>query len=401
MNHQSGIRDIVYSIAALLLMNATIQLIVYPFLLKQKGEEEFGYILTLLAIISILASSLGSSAHYSRIIIDPDGNRANSDYLICLFALLPIAVVVSAVALRIVVPQQKESILLFAFLIWITILRSYCDVNYRIRLDFKGYFRYYALISLGYLLGCLLYRFTKSWMSVFAIGETFSVVSVFFGKDSVVKFNFSPTPNFKENLKSISYLALSNFTLAVVLNCDRPILLNMIDGEAVTKFYIASLIGKMISMIIVPLNGVILSYLVKIKQSLSSASVGKLIGLVLSAGVFSVFACVIVSHIYVRIVYPEMYESVRQLFWVANTGQVLYFLSSTIMMLLLRVSEEKTQLYINLVYFIIYLVSSVLCTKIFGMQGMLWSIVAVNALKLIIIIFILFRILNKSSSEVQ
>ena len=50
---------------------------------------------------------------------------------------------------------------------------------------------------------------------------------------------------------------------AVILNADRIILQAVDGGTSVTVFYAATLIGKMVSLISMPLNGVIIGHLSK------------------------------------------------------------------------------------------------------------------------------------------
>lgn len=51
--------DLVYSIAGLVCMNGVIQLFMYPYLEKLQGSAAFGDVLTLLAVVSILATTFG------------------------------------------------------------------------------------------------------------------------------------------------------------------------------------------------------------------------------------------------------------------------------------------------------------------------------------------------------
>lgn len=50
--------DFMYSMMGLIVMNGVIQLALYPFLSKQLGTDEFGVVLTLISLISIMGSTL-------------------------------------------------------------------------------------------------------------------------------------------------------------------------------------------------------------------------------------------------------------------------------------------------------------------------------------------------------
>ena len=49
--------DFMYSMMGLIVMNGVIQLALYPFLSKQLGTDEFGVVLTLISLISIMGST--------------------------------------------------------------------------------------------------------------------------------------------------------------------------------------------------------------------------------------------------------------------------------------------------------------------------------------------------------
>ena len=57
--------DFMYSMMGLIVMNGVIQLALYPFLSKKLGTDEFGVVLTLISLISIMGSTFGTAANYS------------------------------------------------------------------------------------------------------------------------------------------------------------------------------------------------------------------------------------------------------------------------------------------------------------------------------------------------
>ena len=105
-------------------------------------------------------------------------------------------------------------LLLFALLSIGTMWRFYADVEFRLRLNYKRYFIYYAIISAGYATGAAVFHVTGRW--------------------------------------EVSLL-----------------LRNILSGEAVTIFCHASLPGKTIAMVSTPQSSVIIGYPARYKCRLT------------------------------------------------------------------------------------------------------------------------------------
>lgn len=88
-------RDFIYSMLGLVVMNGVIQLVLYSFLSKQLGADEFGVVLTLISIVSIMGSTFGTAANYSRMVTHMKKQDSNSDYNIFLLGVAVVSVAVS------------------------------------------------------------------------------------------------------------------------------------------------------------------------------------------------------------------------------------------------------------------------------------------------------------------
>lgn len=77
-------------------------------------------------------------------------------------------------------------------------------------------------------------------------------------------------------MKSVLILSGTELIAAVILNADRIILQAVDGGTSVTVFYAATLIGKMVSLISMPLNGVIIGHLSKYNGKLKKSTFTKI-----------------------------------------------------------------------------------------------------------------------------
>ena len=279
-----------------------------------------------------------------------------------------------------------------------TLLRYYSDVEFRLNVNYKGFFNFYLLISLGYLLGILLYSATKSWMTTMLFGEVLAVGYVIY-KGSIFKRPlFKKTECFRNNIRSMILMSVTELILALILNADRLILQSVVGGTSVTVFYTATLIGKMVSLFTSPLNGVLIGYLAKSKKIMSAKIYGMICCLGLFLGCLLSAICVVVSNIFVSIMYRDVYELAMPYFWMGNASQVFYFVSNTLTVILLRYSDEKYQLYINILYLIFFMLITIPLVMLYGLWGMAVGLLVVNLLKILVVMIWGMRILQKNNN---
>ena len=86
----------------------------------------------------------------------------------------------------------------------------------------------------------------------------------------------------------------------------------------------------------------------------------------------------VVSYVFVKIMYPDVFEAAKPLFFLANAGQIFYFISETFMVVVLRFTKERLQLYINIVYAIMFFVVSIPSVINGGLMGMAYAILGMN-----------------------
>ena len=69
----------------------------------------------------------------------------------------------------------------------------------------------------------------------------------------------------------------------------------------------------------------------------------------------------------------------------SNLGQVFYFIANTLTVILLRFTDEKYQLVINILFLIVFVVIAIPMTIALGLWGMAIALVVVNLIKILII----------------
>lgn len=398
-NRKSGVKrftgDLLYGIVSLVTMNAVLSLGVYPYLQRQLGEAGQGRMLFFTALMGLTASAAGSGINYGRMKMSTEHETHNGDYdrYLLVLALISCAVAVIGYAVR---GQGAQATLPGIFLlIFVTSVRYYADVEFRLTMNYRGFFFYYMLIAAGYAAGIFLYRFTKSWVGIFLCGEFAGLVYVCV-KGSVFRHPFAAkSAFFRQDAKACTELSAAYLMSDFVSYADR-LCLSLIAGDVASDyFYIASLVGKMTSLLSTPLNGVITGHLAHYDRKITGKMFAKIFGVLSALAVGIALLAILGSHIFVWLFYREQYEAVRGLFVLANTSQVFFFLANTMMVVVLRFAPAKTQMILGAVYSALFFAAVLPLMWFFGLYGAAWGLLMINIFKYLLISAMGFAALGK------
>lgn len=397
--HMAG--DLIWAILGLVLMNGMVQLLINPKLEQWMGEESFGDYQSVFSIVAIMGTTFGVAANFSRMVKSRVKKDRNGDYNIFLAISSAICVGAAAVALVIYDSFNAKDYILLIFLMIFTVLRYYGDVYFRLHLNYKGYFVYYAVITAGYCIGLLVFRYLfEDWIITFLIGEALAFVFVFFRGDIFRGKNlFKPSPYFKENSASMWILTGTDIITAVTQNADRIILNLTAGGAAVTTFYVSTLLGKVVSLLTTPLNGVMIGYLEKYDGKITKKIFSVFVFALLGLAILATLACYVASIIFVKIFYPNVFESAKEYFFFANAGQVFFFISNCLMTVLLRMANEKYQMGVNIAYAVVYAAAVVPLTIKYQIWGLVWGLMIANIFKFVLVSVIGYTKTDKDDGE--
>lgn len=378
------INDSFWTILGLVLMNVAVQFAVYPLLRRYLSGEAYGNILYMISYINILSISVGVAVNYARMAESAEFETHNGDYhlliLGCFVLFLPVIGILCGIGLIHTTPVE---FLLYYLLMCVTAWRYYADVEFRLSLNYKGYFLYYACISAGYLFGVLLFVATGVWILALLTGEIFGCIFVLW-KGQILRHGFfRRSARFSANAKVILIMLSTELVSSLVSNGDRLILKNVLGGVAVTIFYLASLMGKTMSFITTPLNTVIIGHLAKYKGRLNYRLMGIVTALVLGASVCMTGVCLLASHILISVLYPEDFLAAKPYFLAANLAQIFHFTANSVTVVLLRFAKKRYQLDVNIVYALAFFGLAIPCSYWFGLWGFTLSSVIASSIRLL------------------
>ena len=369
--YKSQLGDSLWSIGGLVLMNAVAQIVLYPFLAKQLGEAGYGEMQYLLAYINIVTVSVGVAANLSRMTAPPEERMTsggNYNLFLLLVALLGIP---GALLIRrfggthMDVPTTVCYYALFVAMLF----RYYADVAYKLTLNYRLYFAYYAIIGVGYVGGVFLFRATGIWPLAILPGEALGVLFAYIVGPTLRKKPFSLSPAWKHAWRIIFMLCLSEGMSNLIVNADRLVLKWMVGAAAVTVYYLATLVGKIMSLVTTPFNGVLIGYLARYEGRFSRrimrfVTLGSLVVIALCTGV-----CVAGGYLALIWLYPEELEAVRPYLLLGSLAQVIYFTTNTVTVVLIRFAKKIYQVIISAVFAVCFFGLSIPATLYFGTTG--------------------------------
>lgn len=389
--------DLLYSITAVALMNAVLQFIVYPAINYKIGAGAFGEMLFFLGIVSVLSPSFGIATNNTRLLLRNRDEAKNKDFVFVLTVFSVISLIVGC-GISLYKGSTVLSIILFVYIIIITSFRNYSSVEYRLELNYKKQFIFYLILSGGYIVGLLLFLFSERWEYVYILGETAAVVFVIYtGKIYSGLNEYSDKRNVI--LKNSATLAVNYIITNLMLNLDRMVLLNFVGNEAVSEYYVLSLMGKTIAIISGPLNGILIGYLTKEDGRIKRKGFLKAGGIMVAAGAVFLLGCVIVTPIYIKIMYPNLYSNVISLNFIVNLSQIFYFLSGILVVIALTVCSAKSILGVQIVYSVVFVILAVVMTKWQGVKGFSYAALVSNMLYFILVYLVGFFAAGKKSKE--
>ena len=387
--------DLLWSFGAMILLNGIIQIVIYPLLQRRLGTDGYGEMLYQLSLITILGSGVGMATNNYRLLKQNDENLANGDYLLCLFSMLLIGCVpILCMTYHSFHPLQLAAYLLLAVLIG---LRYYSDVAYRLTLNYRMYFLYYAVLSAGYLIGMALWPFLHSWIFVLLIGETACVLLCAFRGG--IYAPLKKKNSFWVTEKQILVLSASYLLYNGVIQMDRVLLRNLLGSEAVSLYYVASLLGKILALVVGPLNAVMLSHLSKAKETLTKKAVLLILAAIIGvSGLFFLMITVAAPWI-TRILYPDI--DCGNMLFLANLGQVLCFAGSLILTVLLTMAPSYWQFLNQGIYVLVFVLAGYWGAAHNGLNGFITGILYANILRFVIAALALLFAAQKNAKKKQ
>ncbi len=387
--------------AGLVIENAVLQFFVYPRLATALGTAGYGDMQYLLAYPSVLGVALGTALVFARMTARGDVREAGGAYhailLLGASLLIPFGSVLTAYGnVRLGFYGVICYALLFLFMAW----RTYAEVSFKLTLRFGRNVGFYAAIGAGYLVGLPLARVAGAWPLAILVGEGAGILFAYLVDDTLRRDARATHGAFCDVLRGSAVFFLSEGVSLFIFNADRILLRNVLDGEAVALYYLATLVGKTASFVALPLSSVLLGYLSRYEGAISRKTVRKILFFALVAVLLFTLLCTLGGHVIVRVLYPVQYAAVAPLLLPGSLTGVLFFVTSVLLTVLLRFARRGVQLLIGASFALCFFALGIPAARAAGLRGFVLAAVLAGGVRFLLAsLLFLFLVGGKKSGH--
>ena len=389
MSKKNFLIDTILNITATAIPILILQLITLPLVGKKLGGEEYGLVVTLVSLFTVLSFPFGNVLNNIRLLYNQNYEQENllGDFNILLVRNIIISCIM--VILGTIYFEGTFNFLSIGLMILISginLLREYLIVSFRLILNYKGILINNLLLGWGYILGTFIFYYTSNWQIIYVAAYGTSLIYII-KNTSLIKEPFIKTKLYKKTMSSSWILLLSSFLKNLLIYADKLILFPLLGPKAVSIYYTATIIGKVISMVISPINSVILSYITRMDKF----GLKKFFQLLFSLciiGIFGYVLSILVGPSILRNLYPNWAEESIVLLYITSATAVVGLISTIIHPFILRFTEIKFQLIINGTYIVTYAICALIFFNLFGLLGFSIGIFIASVINLLIMILV-------------
>lgn len=350
------------------LVTAIIQLLIFPLLSRQMSSESFGIAVSLYGFNNLIVVFLGNSMNNIRLIYDNKIEEKGNFSFLVILSLVGSFIFSSVLYLLYGGNQSAIEIVITVLFTVISTFRAYLLVYFRLQLEYVKVLYTNILILIGYIIGLLLFTIIPIWSIVFLVGET--IGTIYCLKNSTFKLEkVKKTNSLKFLSREYGNLTLSNGVSNGLKYLDRFLITPLLGAASMSLYYSVSVFSKIINMVVIPFNNVLLSYI----NNMNSREARKyfLIINVCSAGLMIpvFFILNFVTPYFLRILYPQFVEDAIPYISVVNLANIFNLLTSISNPFILKFHEMKSQVYIQIFYGSIYVLSALYLSYSYGLMG--------------------------------
>lgn len=368
-----------------------LQLVLLPLVAKYMNDDEYGLVVTILSILNIVPIILGNSLNNIRLLYENRYKENNilGDFPVILLLDLIINIILISIfgICYINIYSTALNIIHILFVISISILwllREYYIVAFLIDLNYGAILINNILLAIGYIIGFVLFRIIGLWESIYLCGYVCSLLFIY-AKTTIWREKFKRSFLWKEVFKENNTYVLSCLLYRFTTYADKILLYPLLGGLYVTIYYVATLSGKIVSMLITPLCGVLLSYLAK-KNNSNKKSFRKVVqyGSVFCA--IGYIFCIVVSRPVLKILYPQYVDNAMDYIYITTAVVVIGVMISLINPYILKALSMKWQVLINSLTLFVYITGALVLLNFFGLMGFCVGTLIANVFKFVFMI---------------
>ena len=365
--------DLLVNIISYGLPIVLLQFLLLPILARDMSEDNYGLLLSLTSVVSIFAEMTCGNLANVRILLNDEYLRkdaiGNFKSLLYIMVFLS-SFVVGLVSILLYSVSIQETILLLIYYILLS-FRSYYIAGFRIENNYNKLMINNMIMCVGYLIGIALFQVWAVWQIAYIIPAGLACLHAckktsLLKEQKKVTAEFMPLTN-KTGSFMISYVLGSGMTYF-----DRIYLYPILGGAAVSTYHVSTLMGKFLSMLIAPMNMVILSYAAKIKVFTQKMKLGIIIADLIFCGGFA-FVAIFLSPIVIQVLYPQYFSLAKEFIPIVTIATCIFSAATVLRVISMRLVSHNMIFAIESVYAILYVSMSVFFLNLNGLMGFCYA----------------------------
>ncbi len=345
------------------------QIVLMPSMSKMLLEEAYSKYILYISIFAIITNVLGSELGIVRQI--RGDKEKGGDYNRILLGLLPIIIVTATVSLRLL-KYSVLDIVFFNITILMANIRLYAGAYFRMNKTFKKVMFQNILYLLGIFSGILLHNLLPYvWMPTF-IAEILALVYSIINTD-ILRVGIDKTDASKDITKTFVDLGFIALLSNGITYFDKILIYPILGDAAVTIYYATSSMSKIISLIVNPLHGVMLSWLKSDDKKFKS----KILSLTIKANIPMILIVFVISipltMIAIKILYSQYFEQSKIIIIPVCIGLAFATATSITKAIVLKYVNSKKITRAYMIYFVIFVTAVLIMSRYFGLVGFAYA----------------------------
>ena len=385
------IGDMFLNIIAVTIPVAILQLVVYPITAKAISAENYGLMLTIYSAWVMVSNSIGNVLNNIRLLHNSKyiEKKIKGDFNI-LFRRWSIinSLIIIAFLIFYCKGFNGEHIFLGVIVSLLILTKDYTEVGFRLKLNYRAIVVNNALQGIGFLLGMYITINTGIWEFIFIAGYlfgcTFCVLKTKLMRDPLVK-----TELFTRVNNDTNKLVIASVIGNMMNYADKLILYPIMGGYAVSIYYTATILGKIIGMLTGPINSVVLSYISRWDSDKKNI-LNKILIIGTALCIIGYIITLVIAKPIIGLLFKQWVDEVMCYIPITTINVLLLTLISIISPFVLKFCDMKWQIIINCSSVAVYFVAALVLWKLFGLTGFCIGTVIGTVTKLVIMLFVYY-----------
>lgn len=380
--------DMLLNIIAAFVPSAVLQLLVLPLVASGMTDQGYGEAIAVIALFGSISLTLGNVCNNVRLLNDKKYHESDvvGDFLPIVFSGMFINSALICLGTLMISRFGLVDVAVIVLSAAVMFVREYSIVQFRLELNYSRILISNLIQAAGYLVGYFAFVLCAVWSVVYLTGYLISLLYIAIVSD-VLREPLKITAFFKDTLKDVGCLSVSGLLNKITAYADRLLLIPLSGGSAVAIYYVSSLFGKILSLLVNPVNNVILSYLVKENKKSSKAfflSLG--IGFLLCG--FGFLLTLLISDPLLRCMYPQYVDEAVRYIIPSSLAAYVMVLTSIANPFVMRFCNLKWQIFLNGAFCAVFFGFGILGFCLAELMGFCIAVLLANVVKLVLIVLL-------------